>query len=297
MTETGSVAIYWDFENIHACLVDEAGGDGYRNAARYKPQEVFVDIERIVRYAASLGTVVVHRAYANWQSFWKYAPNLQAHAIDLVQLFPLSGMKNGADIRLVLDAAQDLYTLPHITHVVVVGSDSDYTALAQRCRGYGRYFVGVGAARTAAAYIAACDEFRAHHELPASPGFSQPVIAPAVSVVRAGNGLADDRAALENAATLVVAAIRRLAAENGDPWVLKAAVRPKVGQLDPAFDEKALGFATFADLVRQLSGQIAERAGRWDHELAVRDDLASQVAGLTEADGLSAASSGLDNAA
>jgi hypothetical protein len=168
MAETDAVvAIYWDFENVHACLIDDGAGEQtYRTTARYRPQEVVIDVARVAGYAASYGRVAVHRAYANWQFFSKYAGHLQAHAIDLVQLFPLTYAKNGADIRLALDVIDDLRLHPQITHVVVVGSDSDYTALAQRCRAYGIHFVGVGTARTAPSYPAACDEFRRYHELP-----------------------------------------------------------------------------------------------------------------------------------
>jgi uncharacterized LabA/DUF88 family protein len=171
MAETdAAVAIYWDFENVHACLIDDqAGEQTYRTTARYRSQDVVIDVARVVEYAAGFGRVAVHRAYANWQFFGKYAGHLQAHAIDLVQLFPLTSTKNGADIRLALDVVDDLRLHPQITHVVVVGSDSDYTALAQRCRTYGTHFVGVGTAKTAPSYPAACDEFRRYHELPPTP--------------------------------------------------------------------------------------------------------------------------------
>ena len=88
-----AVAIYWDFENVHACLVDDANGDGAYRASRFKVQEPIVDIDPITEYAATFGRVVVHRAYANWQYFGRYRDELQAHAIDLVQLFPLAGSK------------------------------------------------------------------------------------------------------------------------------------------------------------------------------------------------------------
>jgi hypothetical protein len=266
-----AVAVYWDFENVHACLLDDGGGENtYRSTAKYKPQDVVVDIARVTEYAATLGRVVLHRAYANWQYFAKYKDDLQAHAIDTVQLFPLTGAKNGADIRLALDVAEDLRGHPHITHVVVVASDSDYTALAQRCRAYGRQFVGVGTARTARGYLHACDEFRRYGEIPASAGFIPPVMPwPVVSTAATRDGTAT----LEDAAGLVVAAVRRLAVESGEPWVRKAAVRPMVRRLDPGFAEAAFGFAVFSDLVSALDARIAERSGKFDHELAVRADL------------------------
>jgi hypothetical protein len=291
MAETDAVvAIYWDFENVHACLIDDGAGEQtYRTTARNRPQEVVIDVARVAEYAASYGRVAVHRAYANWQFFGKYAAQLQAHAIDLVQLFPLTSSKNGADIRLALDVIDDLRLHPRITHVVVVGSDSDYTALAQRCRAYGIGFVGVGTARTAPGYPAACDEFRRYHELPPAPRFVPAVLPAAASLTAASLTAASLTTAritpvpvtaagalsFDAAADLVEQAIRRVAAETGasSPWVLKAAVRPMVKRLDPGFEEPALGFAAFSDLVTALGRRVVERAGIFDHELAVRADL------------------------
>jgi hypothetical protein len=121
------IAIYWDFENVHACVLDELRGEGAYRTARFRPQEPVVDFDPVVEYAATLGRIVVHRAYANWQYFGRYRDEMQAHAVDLVQLFPLTASKNGADIRLVLDVAEDMQQQAHVTHVIVVASDSDYT--------------------------------------------------------------------------------------------------------------------------------------------------------------------------
>ena len=69
-------------------------------------------------------------------------------------------MKNGADIRLSIDAIGDLNQQADITHVVVVAGDSDYIALAQRCKQMGRYVVGIGVAEsTSRALKLACNEF------------------------------------------------------------------------------------------------------------------------------------------
>lgn len=261
------VAIYWDFENVHGCLLDEQRGEGAYRAAWFRPQDPVVDIDPVVDYAATFGRIVVHRAYCNWMYYGRYRDELQAHAVDLVQLFPLAGSKNGADIRLVLDVAEDLQRHPHITHVVVVASDSDYTSLAQRCRRQGRVYIGIGTDRTARSYPYACDEFRRYRDLAVAVPAAVPASADPVS----------DRAPLEDAAELVVRAVRRLAADSGEFWVLKATVRPLVKRLDPAFDERNFGYATFTELIRALADQIAERTGKYDHELAVRADLDGQV--------------------
>lgn len=52
-------------------------------------------------------------------------------AVDLVQLFSAVAYgKNGADIRLAVDAVEDMFWPPDLTHVVIVAGDSDYIPLA-----------------------------------------------------------------------------------------------------------------------------------------------------------------------
>lgn len=269
-----AVAIYWDFENVHACLLDDQNGEGAYRSVRFRPQEPLVDVAPVAEYAATFGRIVVHRAYCNWQFYGRYRDELQAHALDLVQLFPLTGSKNGADIRLVLDVVEDLQRHPHLTHVVVVASDSDYTSLAHQCRRYGRFYIGVGTSRTAPSYKFACDEFRMYRDL---------AVASASPAAAEMEETAQELAPLEDAAELVVKAVRMLAAGRGETWALKAAVRPLVKRLDPAFDERNFGFATFGELLKALDGSIIEQAGEHDHELAVRTDYTGQPHPLSSA--------------
>ena len=90
-----------------------------------------------------------------------------SRAVELVQLFPASRTKNGADIRLAVDVVEDLFRLPDITHVVIVAGDSDYIALAQRAKRLGRFVVGIGVAgSTSKSLAAACDEFADYDDIP-----------------------------------------------------------------------------------------------------------------------------------
>src|SRR5690606_12365235 len=74
------------------------------------------------------------------------------------------------DIRLAVDAVEDMFRLPDLTHVVIVSGDSDYVPLAQRCKRLGRYVIGVGVAgSTAKSLAAACDEFASYDSLPGVP--------------------------------------------------------------------------------------------------------------------------------
>lgn len=171
-TDPPAVALYWDFENLHAALCETRLEGSYsKQDNRFKVQEPLVNIQAIVGLAASLGPVVINRAYCNWQYFARYRDALLHHAMELVQLFPPGGgAKNGADIRLCLDAADDMVRFPHIGTVMVVSGDSDYMALAQRIRAAGRQVVGLGARKTTNAHWAAsCHAFYYYEELETSP--------------------------------------------------------------------------------------------------------------------------------
>src|SRR6478735_3149879 len=88
-------------------------------------------------------------------------------SLHLVQLFTASGVKNGADIRLAVDAVEDFMRHPEISHVVLVAGDSDYVPLAQSCKQQGRYVVGIGVAgSTSKALVSACNEFIDYANLP-----------------------------------------------------------------------------------------------------------------------------------
>ena len=99
-----------------------------------------MDVQAVVDLALSFGPIAINRAYCNWQYFGRYRDALMQNAVDLVQLFPPGGSsKNGADIRLCLDAAEDIARFAHIRTVIVVGGDSDFTPLAQKIRAAGLY--------------------------------------------------------------------------------------------------------------------------------------------------------------
>ncbi|CAM5341688.1 NYN domain-containing protein [Leifsonia shinshuensis] len=178
----GRVAVYIDFDNIVISRYDQVHGRGSfmrdRQKSGTQPKPAFVaklaearvDLGAVIDFASSFGTLVLTRAYADWSAAVnaEYRGQLVGRAVDLVQLFPAAAYaKNGADIRLAVDAVEDLFRLPELTHVVIVAGDSDYIPLAQRIKRLGRYVIGIGVAgSTARSLAAACDEFVSYDDLP-----------------------------------------------------------------------------------------------------------------------------------
>ncbi|MFT4230905.1 MAG: NYN domain-containing protein [Microbacterium sp.] len=275
-------AVYVDFDNIVISRYDQVNGRGsfMKDRGTTKPAADFgaklkratIDIGAIIDFAASFGTIVLTRAYADWSAPVNadYRAQLVARAVDLVQLFPAAAYaKNGADIRLAVDAVEDMFRLPDLTHVVIVAGDSDYVPLAQRCRRLGRYVVGVGVAgSTAKSLASACDEFATYDRLPGVPA-----VAPASTAAepappqeaerkpattrRSAKAKEPAPSTEESGAALLERALRLEDERTDDDWVNASAVKNLLKRMDPSFSEKELGHKSFLDFVRAHPG-VAE---------------------------------------
>ena len=293
------VAVYIDFDNIVISRYDQVHGRGQfqRDKVRAfdradkaadpeiaeKLRRATVDVGAMIDFASSFGTLVLTRAYADWSDPVNadYRGQLVSRAVDLVQLFPTAAYaKNGADIRLAVDAVEDMFRLPDLTHVVIVAGDSDYVPLAQRCRRLGRYVVAVGVAgSTSKALAAACDELVTYDALPgitpaeaprpattgrtagARAEHQESGSAPAVRASRRTRRPAaadpDSEDPQELATRLLVRALRLGQEKDDADWLHSSAVKSQMRRMDPSFSERALGYRSFSDFVKAREG-VAE---------------------------------------
>ncbi|WP_454158757.1 NYN domain-containing protein [Microbacterium lacticum] len=262
------VAVYLDFDNIVMSWYDRVHGrnsyagdrqkiiaDPAAPEIAQKLKDAMIDVGAIIDYAASFGTLVLTRAYADWSSPVNafYRSQLVARAVDLVQLFPAAAYaKNGADIRLAVDTVEDMFRLPDLTHVVIVAGDSDYVPLAQRCKRLGRVVVGVGVAgSTAKSLAAACDQFDSYDSL---PGVTPPVAAQkkadASATAPTTSGSRRRKKTEDPTAELLRRALILERERTDDEWVHLSAVKNLLKRMDPSFSEKALGHRSFSDFVK-----------------------------------------------
>ena len=299
---TGRVAVYLDFDNIVISWYDRVHGRNAYGKDRQRISEnpndpevverlkqAVIEVGAIIDYASSFGTLVLTRAYADWSSpvNAEYRSQLVARAVDLVQLFPAAAYaKNGADIRLAVDAVEDMFRLPDLTHVVIVAGDSDYVPLAQRCKRLGRYVIGVGVAgSTAKSLAAACDEFESYDSL---PGVVRPVKASDAVAETSGKGATDTKEKAEpkvaktrraksspktdeqGDATALLERALRLGHDkaDADEWLHASAVKTQMRRMDPSFSEKALGYRSFNDFLRSRD-EVAELSES-GHERMIR---------------------------
>lgn len=300
------VAVYLDFDNIVMSWYDRVHG---RNAYSRDRQRIMndptepeiaerlakatVDVGAIIDYAASFGSLMLTRAYADWSSpvNAEYRSQLVARAVDLVQLFPAAAYaKNGADIRLAVDTVEDMFRTPDLTHVVIVAGDSDFVPLAQRCRRLGRYVIAMGVAgSTAKSLAAACDEFEAYDNLPGverpdaptrtrtrrgqgggqaasgnggrSKGKGADGTAEAVTTARTASDVADEVEDEgydeiedpQEAATRLLERALQLGGRGDSEWLHSSAVKSHMRRMDPSFSEKTLGYRTFSEFLKANS--------------------------------------------
>jgi uncharacterized LabA/DUF88 family protein len=257
-----SVALYWDFENLHASLVEARMGEGAYNKpdGRFKSQEPLIEIQAIVELASSFGPIAINRAYCNWQYFGRYRDALLQGAVELIQLFsPGASAKNGADIKLCLDAVEDVGRFGHIETVVIVGGDSDFMPLSQKIKAAGRTLIGVGTRKSTNRHWAkSCHEFRYYENVleALSPEMGSPSDQPFEPV--------------NVAAEMFKRAIRLLAETQGDSWVTEGAVWHMIKRLDPTFEPRDHGHSSFMAMLHSLGAMVETRPGESEQLVRLR---------------------------
>ena len=303
--------MYIDFDNVVISRYDNLHGDGAwrKDEARHhrpdltsadpvdvKLAQAEVDLGAIIDYAASFGVVAMTRAYADWSvpANAAYKKALVDRAVDLVQLFAAAGTKNGADIRLAVDAVEDLSNHRDITHVTLVAGDSDYVPLAQRCKRLGRFVVGIGVAgSTSRALVNACDEFQSYEALPGlNPQRLQPPVEAAKKATATARKSSAKKSAAKKATTpepvepvapvesaepveqtdataLLVRAARVGLQKSDDEWVHSSSVKSQMQRMAPEFKEKALGYTSFRAFVESRA-DILETKQLENGQLLVR---------------------------
>ena len=271
-SENRSVALYWDFENLHASLSEAVYGEGSYGKAdgRFKAQEPFVDVQAIVELASSFGPIAINRAYCNWQWFGRYRDGLLQGAVELIQLFsPGPNAKNGADIKLCLDAVEDINRFDHIGTIVIVGGDSDFMPLAQKIKAAGRTLVGIGTRKSTNRHWAkSCHEFRYYENLMEPTA----AVAEAAQQADAGSSLAvgGETQAAGAGTEILRRAMALLGEANGDPWVSESALLHMIKRLDSTFSTRDYGHDSFPTMVKALSVLIEIRGQDSDPMIRLR---------------------------
>src|ERR1044072_8144946 len=153
MNADGNLAVFCDFENIAI---------GVRDAKSTK-----FDIKLILERLLLKGSIVVKKAYCDWDRYKDFKAQMHGAAFELIEIPHVrqSG-KNSADIRMVVDALDLCYTKAHIDTFVIISGDSDFSPLVSKLRENAKTVIGVGVrASTSELLVSNCDEFIFYDDL------------------------------------------------------------------------------------------------------------------------------------
>src|SRR5512142_2315337 len=152
-SEITNMALFCDFENVALGVRD----------AKYAQ----FDIRRVLERLLLKGSIVVKKAYCDWERYKEFKATMHEAAFELIEIPHVrqSG-KNSADIRLVVDALDLCYTKGHVDTFVIISGDSDFSPLVSKLRENNKTVIGVGVKNsTSDLLIANCDEFIYYDDL------------------------------------------------------------------------------------------------------------------------------------
>ena len=220
-----SIALFIDFEN----LVTRTGLSGDQ-----------FDVAPAIDLLLDKGKVLFRRAYCDWSRYAAATRNLHEHGVELIDVPPSTRSgKNGADIRLVIDALELAYLRQHIDTFVLASGDSDFCPLAYKLREMGRTVIGMAVREaTSPLFVKACDEF-----VYLKPGSARRARETAKEPSR--EKAAPRKAVIPDVAREAVATILARATGGVNPSAIKEFIVRK----EPDFDERDHGFASFKKLL------------------------------------------------
>jgi uncharacterized LabA/DUF88 family protein len=247
------IALFLDFEN----LVTNTG----ISAANFELQP---SLDRLLEK----GKVVFRRAYCDWSRFPEAKARLHEYGVELLDVPPSTRSgKNGADMRLVIDALELCYAREHIDTFVIGSGDSDFCPLAYKLRENGRTVIGLGVkSSTSPLFVKACDEFlylrpkTARGDKDKRDSVSAEEETHGSRSGHRGKGHAGKGAENEPAASpkgrpkvpdIARSVVKRLLGSATGP-LNPSLIKETIVRKEPDFDERDHGFSTFAKLLEAM---------------------------------------------
>ncbi len=275
--EITSMALFCDFENIALGVRD----------ARY----AHFDIRRVLERLLLKGSIVVKKAYCDWDRYKDFKAPMHEAAFELIEIPHLrqSG-KNSADIRMVVDALDLCYTKSHVDCFVIISGDSDFSPLVSKLRENNKYVIGIGVKDSTSDLLAAnCDEFIFYDDLvreqkPKRKPAEKKAAAKKAAKAPAQKG--EEKSEEKNeedrrqeALDFAVETVEALIAERGeDEKIWGSMVKQTMKRRRPGFAESAYGYRSFKGLMEdaQKHGLLQivrdEKTGQYTVRLAAGEE-------------------------
>ncbi|HQN75150.1 MAG TPA: NYN domain-containing protein [Methanomassiliicoccales archaeon] len=235
MTEqVPKIAIYLDFENL-AISAKEV----YPSTPRP------LRIDDILDYAKGYGDVLIKKAFADWNKppCNQYVEDLRLRAFDLVFLpqTSLSG-KNGADLRMTIDALEDMYDKSLLDVFFLGTGDTDFIHLIRKIKERGKEVVVLGFEHSIGRTIRYnCDRFESLEDLLGKAP------APAEKEKKEEEELEDDPRDLF---------LRYIKNRSTDEPAILSQIKNDLMRLDPSFSEKKYGYKHFKEFLDSFKGDL-----------------------------------------
>ncbi len=179
------------------------------------------------------GKVSVQRAYADWRRYPQYIVPLSEASVDLI-FAPAYGSnkKNATDIRMAIDALELVFVRPEIGTFILLTGDSDFSSLVLKLKEYGKYVIGVGIQESSSDILVQnCDEYYSYTSL---TGLTK-------TTELTGRG--------RDPWVLVKDAVAKMVAR--DDVMRSDRLKQVMQELDPNFDEGAIGFSKFSKFLSE----------------------------------------------
>jgi len=255
--ENLSLALFCDFENIAL---------GVRDAKYAK-----FDIERVIERLLVKGSIVVKKAYCDWERYKAFKEAMHEAAFELIDIPHVrqSG-KNSADIRMVVDALDLCYTKAHVNTFVIISGDSDFSPLVSKLRENAKTVIGVGVKNsTSDLLMSNCDEFIFYDDLVREGEANERARQGKKSKKKAASGKAKSskEEPLQQAIDLIVETADALHNERGDQDLWGSMIKQALKRRRPGFNESYYGVRSFNKLLEEaqargyLKLELDERSG------------------------------------
>ncbi|WP_019953533.1 NYN domain-containing protein [Yoonia vestfoldensis] len=222
----------------------------------------------ILREVTTYGEPALRRVYGDWSS-----PALGGWKKEVMDLGLVANQetantrgKNASDIGLVIDAMDILHS-GRFDGFVLVSSDSDFTALANRLRENGVVVIGIGEGKAPVSLRNVCNRFILIENL-VDQDKDQPVAAKGAAA-RPAPASAPPRNPPSAAIPMVIKAMDSIDAEG--EWYSLGQLGQYITRAAPDFDPRTYGSAKLSDLLVK-SGRFEVRKGQGNHLEARRLD-------------------------
>jgi uncharacterized protein (TIGR00288 family) len=204
------------------------------------------DIGRVLERLLLKGSIVVKKAYCDWQRYKDFKAAMHSAAFELIEIphVRMSG-KNSADIRMVVDALDLCYTKSHVDSFVIISGDSDFSPLVSKLRENDKEVIGVGVKNSSSDLLVAnCDEFIYYDDLVREDEQKRRA---AKKRKEAGPAGGDKQ---QEAFDLVLETLQALVAERGaGEKIWGSMVKQALKRRKPGFNETYYGYRSFSDLL------------------------------------------------